>query len=163
MKKILVKKKSHMEWSWILMVIFFVLSIVNIYFGILGLFCMLTPFIYTFKGHGKLHCSHYCPRGSLFGKYLQKISINKPLPTWMRRKWFKNFILLAMITAFSISLFHSQGDLKKISFGIFRLMAVSTIFGVLLGVFFKPRAWCQVCPMSHGTGMIDELLKKDKR
>ena len=83
MKKILVKKKSHMEWSWILMVIFFVLSIVNIYFGILGLFCMLTPFIYTFKGHGKLHCSHYCPRGSLFGKYLQKISINKPLPTWM--------------------------------------------------------------------------------
>ena len=42
-------------------------------------------------------------------------------------------------------------------------ISIFTIFGVLLGVFFKPRAWCQVCPMSHGTGMIDELLKKDKR
>ena len=57
----------------------------------------------------------------------------------------------------------SEGNFKKISFGIFRLMLSSFVVGTLLGIFFKPRAWCQVCPMGHGTGMIDNLIKKDKR
>lgn len=161
MKKVLLKKKSHLDWSWILMILFFLLSIINIYFGILGLICMTIPFIHTFKGHGKLHCSHYCPRGSIFGKFLPHISLNKPLPEWMRTKTFKNFILIIMIVFFSFSMYHSSGDIKKISFGIFRLMLVSTVIGTLLGVFFKPRAWCQVCPMGHGTGMLDKILKKD--
>ena len=161
MKKVLLKKKSHLDWSWILMILFFLLSIINIYFGILGLICMTIPFIHTFKGHGKLHCSHYCPRGSIFGKFLPHISLNKPLPEWMRTKIFKNFILIIMIVFFSFSMYHSSGDIKKISFGIFRLMLVSTVIGTLLGVFFKPRAWCQVCPMGHATGMLDKILKKD--
>ena len=163
MKKILLKKKSHMEWSWILILSFFLLSIVNIYFGVLGIICMTAPMYHAFKGHGKLHCSHYCPRGSIFGKILPSMSLNKPLPEWMRTKWFKNLLLIIMVLLFSFSMYHSEGNFKKISFGIFRLMLSFFVVGTLLGIFFKPRAWCQVCPMGHGTGMIDNLIKKDKR
>lgn len=163
MKKILLKKKSHMDWAWILILSFFILSILNIYFGLLGLICMTAPLYHAFKGHGKLHCSHYCPRGSIFGKSLQRFSLNRALPEWMRTKWFKNLLLFIMLGLFSFSMYHSGRDLKKISFGIFRLMTVSFIVGALLGIFFKPRSWCQVCPMGHGTGMIENLLKKESR
>lgn len=163
MKKVLLSKKSHMEWSWLLIISFFILSIVNIYFGILGMVCMTAPLYHAFKGHGKLHCSHYCPRGSVFGKYLPYISTNKPLPLWMREKWFKNLLLFTMLILFSFSMYHSGGNFKKISFGLFRLMLSSFVVGTLLGVFFKPRAWCQVCPMGHGTSMIDNLVKNKKK
>lgn len=163
MKKVLLSKKSHMEWSWLLIISFFILSIVNIYFGILGMVCMTAPLYHAFKGHGKLHCSHYCPRGSVFGKYLPYISTNKPLPLWMREKWFKNLLLFTMLMLFSFSMYHSGGDFKKISFGLFRLMLSSFVVGALLGVFFKPRAWCQVCPMGHGTSLIDNLMKNNKK
>ena len=77
--------------------------------------------------------------------------------------WVVTLLLIIMVLLFSFSMYHSEGNFKKISFGIFKLMLSSFVVGTLLGIFFKPRAWCQVCPMGHGTGMIDNLIKKDKR
>jgi hypothetical protein len=32
-----------------------------------------------------------------------------------------------------------------------------------MGVFFKPRSWCQVCPMGHATGLIADIKKAPKQ
>lgn len=37
------KKKSHQNWSWIIMVSFILLSILDIRFGLLGVICMTMP------------------------------------------------------------------------------------------------------------------------
>jgi hypothetical protein len=160
MRKKLLAKKSHMDWSWILMVGFFILGIYNYIFGILGLVCMTAPMIHALRGHGKLHCSHYCPRGSLFGRFIPAISRNRPLPAAARKKWVRHLLLAVMMGMFILSLIHSGGKLDKIAFALFRLMAVSFLLGVSLGIIFKPRAWCQVCPMAHATTMIDSLKKR---
>lgn len=148
------KRKSHMSWSWILIVSFFLLSILDIRFGILGFICMGAPIYHALRGRGKVHCSHYCPRGSFLGKFLRRVSLNKNMPKWMRSKFAKNTLLVLMITLLSISLVHSKGNFNQIAFSLFRFMGVSFIVGIMIGVIFKPRSWCTVCPMGHATGLI---------
>jgi len=150
-----------MEWSWILMVLFFALGIYNVVFGILGFICMFTPMIYALRGQGKIHCSHYCPRGSILGKFLEKFSANRPLPGVIRKRWFKNILLGLMITMLTVALIHAHGDIRKIGFALLRFMSLSFAVGVAMGFLFKPRSWCQVCPMAHATGII-ETVKKGK-
>ena len=157
------KRKSHMKWSWILIVSFFVLSILDFKFGILGLICMGAPMYHAIKGHGKVHCSHYCPRGSFLGKFLNKISLNNNPPKWMKGKLAKNILLILMITLLTISMIHAKGDFNKIAFSLFRFMGASFVVGILMGVLFKPRSWCQVCPMGHATGIIKDLRDKNDK
>ncbi len=153
----MLNKKSYMQWSWILMITFFIAGIYNYYFGLLGIVCMILPIYHAFKGDGRIHCSHYCPRGSLFGRFLGKISINRPLPGFFRSSIFKNGLLVLMMTMFTLAIIHAHGDPEKIGFAVLRFMVVSSLIGAAMGIFFKPRSWCQVCPMGHATGIIKDL------
>lgn len=152
------KRKSHMEWSWIIMLSFIVLSILDIRFGLFGFACMTIPLIHAFKGHGKVHCSHYCPRGSLLGRFLQKFHLGLTPPDWLRTKTTKNVLLATMAIMLTLSINHAQGNLHHIAFAVFRLMMVSLVVGVLMGILFKPRTWCQVCPMGHATHLVQMNL-----
>lgn len=145
-----------MSWSWIFIVVFFSLGIIDIRFGILGLLCMSIPIYLVLRGGGKVHCVKYCPRGSMLGKFLDKISLNNNLPKYINNKKVKNIMLAWMILMFSISLFMAKGDFTKTALAIFRMMAMSTTVSVLMGVVFKPRSWCAICPMGYATGLIEK-------
>lgn len=163
MKKELLKRKVHTQWTWVLILLFFALSILNVYFGLLGLICMTFPMYHALRGRGKIHCSHYCPRGAILGKFLPNFTFNNTLPIFMRKKSFKSLLLLVMMLMFTFAIYEAGGALEKIAFAITRLMFSSFIVGIILGVFFKPRAWCQVCPMGTGTGYIRDLMDKSNK
>ncbi|MCK8058829.1 MULTISPECIES: 4Fe-4S ferredoxin [unclassified Fusibacter] len=154
------KKITPMKWTWILMVAFLTLGIVDFRFGILGVICMTAPLYHVLKGEGKVHCRKYCPRGSLLQRALEGISINGDMPKFMTTRHFKNILLGLMLTVFSVSMTHAAPDFTKMAFAMFRFMSLSLIIGILMGIFFKPRSWCVVCPMGHGAGLIDRELKK---
>jgi len=148
------------------MILFILLSILDIRFGLLGFLCIGTPIYHALRGRGKIHCSKYCPRGSLLGKFLQEISFDNNLPGSLKTKTFKNVLLFLMLVMFSISIYHglqAPNVWKAISFGVFRLMMSSLALGVLMGIIFKPRSWCQVCPMGHGTALIKNFQDSKKR
>lgn len=160
------KVKSHMKWSWIFMIMFIVLSIIDIRFGLLGFICMTVPMYHAVKGRGKIHCSHYCPRGSILGKFLNQVSLNNNLPNKYRGEKVKNILLSLMIVVFSISLYHAfqqPNIIKAVGFSVFRLMMSSLTLGILMGVVFKPRSWCQVCPMGYATGLIRDSKNNNKK
>lgn len=151
------KRKNHMKWSWMIIVSFFVLGIIDIRFGILGIVCMGAPIFHALKGEGKVHCAKYCPRGSFLGKFLERISRNAPLPKFMSTKKFKSALLLLMLSMFSLAVFHSGGDFTKLSFAFYRFMGMSFLVGISMGLLFKPRSWCVVCPMGYATGLIKDI------
>lgn len=153
------KQKSHLKWSWIFLVLFMGLSILDYRFGILGFVCMMLPIVHVFRGKGKVHCSHYCPRGSFLGKFLDKISLKNSLPAEFRSKKVKNSILTFMMVMLVFSLAKTNADPIAIGFVVFRFMLVSTLISIVMGMIYKPRAWCQVCPMGHTTAMIDIKIK----
>jgi hypothetical protein len=149
------RKKSHQSWSWIIMVSFILLSILDIRFGLLGVICMTMPMYHAIRRRGKIHCSHYCPRGSILQKFLKKISFNNTLPVSIRKHG-KKVLLTIMIMLFSFSMYHAGLNIYRIGFALFRFMTASLALGVIMGFIFKPRSWCQVCPMGYAT----ELLSK---
>ncbi len=157
------KIKSHQGWSWILLITFLLLSILDIRFGLLGFICMSAPIYHALRGKGKIHCSKYCPRGSLLGKFLQRLSFENELPLFMKGKKAKNTLLGLMLFMFSLSLYHAGFDSRAIGFAVFRLMTVSLIFGMIMGIIYKPRSWCIVCPMGHATGLIRDFQNQNNR
>lgn len=156
-----IKAKSHMKWSWVIILTFFVLSILDIRFGVLGFACMAAPIFHALNGKGKIHCSHYCPRGSFLGKMIPYISFKNKLPKFMTSKTFKNGLLTFMILMFSFSLYHAGFNFNRIAFSVFRFMLASFIVGIIMGIIFKPRSWCQVCPMGHASGLIRDTKIKN--
>lgn len=153
-------KKSQLHWTWILIIAFFALSFYSFYFGIAAVICMTLPLYFSIKGEGKINCSHYCPRGSFLGKFLPKFSLNNSLPAFFKSNKFKNSFFLFMIVVMLISLISSEGNPEKIGFMFFRLVMITTILGVIMGVVFTPRSWCQICPMGHASGQIANTKKK---
>lgn len=156
------KHKNHMHWAWSLMVLFLVLGIADSRFGILGFLCMLAPMTHALLGRGKIHCRSYCPRGSLLGKWLPHFSFQRDLPRFMTQKWFKLTLLTLMVGVFSFSLYHANWEFHKVAFRVFRFMVMSLGVGIVLGIFFKPRSWCVVCPMGTATGMIASRVSQIK-
>lgn len=140
------------------MILFLTLSIYDFKFGILGFICMGAPIAHALKGDGKIHCQKYCPRGSLLGKFLNKISMKNNHPKFMTTKQFKNFMLFFMLVVFTVSMVHTGGDYNKIAFSMFRFMTMSLILGIILGLVYKPRTWCIICPMGHATGLIKKSM-----
>ncbi|HHX50043.1 MAG TPA: 4Fe-4S binding protein [Clostridia bacterium] len=148
------KRKSYLKWSWIFMIAFIVLSVLDIRFGLLGIICMTVPLYHALRGRGKIHCSHYCPRGSLLGSFLKNISLGNNLPPFMKQKTVKTILLTFMVVMFSISLVRAGLNFDKIAFSVFRMMMSSLAIGVIMGIVFKPRSWCQICPIGHATSLL---------
>ena len=150
-----------MKWSWFLMVLFLTLSILDFRFGLFGFVCMGAPLYHALRGRGKIHCAKYCPRGSLLGSFLKKLSLNNTAPKFLFTKKFKNALLIFMLSVFAFAMYHTGGEIHKIAFAMFRFMTTSLILGIVMGIVFKPRSWCGVCPMGHGTVLIDQQMKKN--
>lgn len=146
--------KSLLGWSWIGILLFFALSFVDIRFALLGFLCMAAPITFALLGKGKVHCSHYCPRGSFFGRFLKSISLNHTLPRFMCTKAFKNGLLAFMAGAFAFCLYRMGFGYDRIAATLLRMMLVSFAAGTIMGIYYMPRSWCKVCPMGHAAGLI---------
>ncbi|TDT71951.1 4Fe-4S binding protein [Hypnocyclicus thermotrophus] len=156
MKKI---KELYLKWNWLLMILFLLLAIINPLFGLAALFCMVPAIYVSIKEKKKTFCGFYCPRGNFLTKLLQKISLNKKAPKFFQSSKFKSLFFALMFAFFIYSLNKTEGDLFKIGFVFFRFILTSTIIGSILGIFFKPRTWCQICPF----GYMTELSAQPKK
>lgn len=151
---------SFKDVRWVIIVAFFALSAINIWFGLFGFICMGAPIYQALRGRGKLHCQSHCPRGSFLAKVVSKVSLRNAIPKFMLTNKFRNGVLVLMVTMLTISMIHSGGDPKKIAFGLFRLMGISFIVGIVMGIFYKPKSWCAICPMGHSANLITKAQKK---
>lgn len=151
--------RSWQSWSWIFLVGFFLLSFVDIRFALAGFACMAAPVGIALAGRGKRHCSHYCPRGAFFGKFIPLVSLKKTLPGFMNRKWFKHVLLVMMFSTFGALIFNLGWGAESIGRAIFLMMSRSFLLGALIGVVYSPRSWCRICPMGHAAGLIRDLKK----
>ena len=103
------QKKYWYDYMWILSSIYLILGIFNILFAWLGLLCFLIPIIMSLSGGGKTYCNKYCGRGqllNLLGAQF-KLSRNKPIPKFLKAKWFRYGFLIFFLTMFINMLFNT--------------------------------------------------------
>lgn len=95
-------------------VAFFALGLINIHFSILGIICMIVPFVLAYKDKKKTWCTGYCPRASLFttlGKFKKKST--RKIPKFILNGDLKKAVLIY----FSISLFFVVMSTLRVSAG----------------------------------------------
>jgi len=162
MKRKTIAFKSIQDWSFIFLILFFILSFIDRRFGILGLVCLSIPLVLSLLGYGRVHCSHICPRGSFFGKVVKFISIGHKLPSYFRSQEFKVGLLIFMIICMTGNVLRFFPDWIAMANGMFQIMTGSLIIGIVFGIIFKPRSWCTFCPIGYASGLIKYPKQTEK-
>jgi len=104
------KKKKHLyEYLWILSSLYLILGLFNILFAWLGLICFIVPLLISIVKGNKGYCNKYCGRGQLLdllGNKL-KLSRNKPMPKFLKSKYFRYGFLIFFLTMFINMVFNT--------------------------------------------------------
>jgi polyferredoxin len=108
---------------------------------------------------GRAWCDWMCPRGSFYDLFLNKLSRNMLIPSLFKTKWFRTLILSLLMGALGIQIYYALGDSYGIGRAFVLVLTVTTTAGIVLGAVFKPRAWCQICPM----GTLANWLSRGKK
>jgi len=104
-------------------------------------------------------CSTVCPRGRALGFLLRESPRRKALPAFMLTPNFRKLLCGGMMFCVIGSLVRTGGDLGRMGAVFWTLCAISLSGGLLLGIFFKPRAWCAICPM----GTLQDTIAQGSR
>ncbi len=103
------KKKHLYEYLWILSSLYLILGLLNILFAWLGLICFIVPLLISIVKGNKGYCNKYCGRGQLLdllGNKL-KLSRNKPMPKFLKSKYFRYGFLIFFLTMFINMVFNT--------------------------------------------------------
>ncbi|MDD3225710.1 MAG: 4Fe-4S binding protein [Clostridium sp.] len=101
------KKKTWYEYMWIASSLYLILGLFNILFAWLGVICFIIPLLISIFRGNKSYCNKYCGRGQLFDLIGNrfKFSRNKPLPKFLRTKYFRYGFLAFFMAMFINMLF----------------------------------------------------------
>lgn len=114
------KQKKWYNYLWIATILYLTLGLFNILFAWLGLICFLVPLIISFTKKDKAYCNVYCGRGQLLELMGRKLSRNKPIPKFLKTKWFRYGFLIFFLAMFVNMLFSTYlvfkgtNDLKEV-------------------------------------------------
>jgi len=104
------RKKKHLyEYLWILSSLYLILGLFNTLFAWLGLICFIVPLLISIVKGNKGYCNKYCGRGQLLdllGNKL-KLSRNKPMPKFLKSKYFRYGFLIFFLTMFISMVFNT--------------------------------------------------------
>lgn len=118
------KKKYWFDYMWVVSSIYLILGLFNILFAWIGLICFFIPLIMSFTNKNKAYCNRYCGRGQLLALLGTKFSRNKPMPKFLKSKWFRYCFLIFFLTMFANMLFSTYLVFNKVN----NLKEVITLF-----------------------------------
>jgi len=150
------------RWVWIILFGFCIIGLIYPEVGLLALICMLAPSAAAIL-KGRMWCGSFCPRGSFNDVILTKISRKKAIPNLFRHKLFRNLFLVLLMSAFAIQLALAWGSLKAIGGVFVRMIILTTLITVILGITYSHRAWCIICPMGTMASWVASGRNKIKR
>ena len=135
------------KWVWFILLIFCGVGIVYPIIGLAAIVCMLGPSVYALIRNGRGWCGTYCPRGSFNDMVVPHISFKNRIPLFLVSPWFRLAFLALLMTAFGVQLTFAWGNIYQIGMVFVRMILITTVLTLILGIVFQPRTWCTFCPM----------------
>lgn len=133
-------------YLYIILILYIIAGIFYPAIGVLAIVCMLAPvFMAIFKG--RHWCGNYCPRGSFYDSIIKKLSPRKSIPSFFRTLRFRLFMLGVIMSVFGFQMYFAWGNINAMGLVFLRIIFITTIVGILLGIVFHERTWCTFCPM----------------
>ena len=149
------KVQPYLFWA---LLAFMAIGLVYPVIGLIALVCMLAPVVMAFY-KGRYWCGNFCPRGSFYDHVLIKLSPQKPIPPFFRSKGLRVFMVLFIMTVFSVQMVGAWGDLPAMGAVFIRIILITTLVGIGLGVLYHQRTWCSFCPMGSLASWVSARKK----
>lgn len=121
---------------------------------------MIVSTLSLFLNRGRIVCGHFCPRGAFFDRVLSLVSKRNYIPQFWVSDKFRWSVRVALVAFFIFMVAREPLSFERLGYIFWVICTVTTIIGVVLGVFYSHRAWCSFCPI--GTA-ISKFGKDDDR
>lgn len=103
---------------------------------------------------GRYFCGNGCPRGAFLDSLPVPVKRWKRLPTLFKNPWFRWTVVVVLFSLMIGRGLQHPASLAHWGTLFWQMCLVTTIAALLLAVFYRPRAWCAVCPV----GTLQEAL-----
>ncbi len=103
---------------------------------------------------GRVVCGAFCPRGSFFDTWFKPLGGARRMPGFMRAPMFRWGLLIVLFSFMIIQLSADIGNPAHWGTVFWRVCLVTTLIAIVVGVVYRPRAWCSFCPMGTIQGAI---------
>jgi polyferredoxin len=123
------------------------------YFGYIAV-AMLVFMLMLSLFRGRFYCGWFCPMGGFFERALSLISRKRKMVPLFKTAWFKWLVFVLMMGLLTSRLILTSGDPGKIGAAFVLMWTISTAMAIGLGLIWKPRSWCSICPMALFQGLV---------
>ncbi len=123
------------------------------YLGYLALAMMVTMLIMVFF-RGRFYCGWLCAMGGFHERALAKFSLKREMPPLFKKTWFRWLFVVLLMGLMLSRLVMSGGDPAKVGAVFVMMWTVATAIAIAVGLYFKPRSWCNFCPMGSMQGIM---------
>ena len=108
---------------------------------------------------GRSWCNWMCPRGAFYDLVVGKMSRNVQIPNFFHKKSVRIFMVGLIMSVIGVQFYLDWGNINSMGLVLVRLLTITTLAGIILGIIFHPRTWCHICPM----GTIANWLSEGKK
>lgn len=123
------------------------------YLGYIAI-AMLVFMIILALFRGRYYCGWFCAMGAFFERVLSVVSRKRNMLPLFKESWFKWLVFALMMGLLTSRLTLAGGDPRKIGAAFVMMWSISTGMAMALGLVWKPRSWCSICPMALFQGLI---------
>lgn len=105
----------------------------------------------------KNSCKSICPRRSFLNTIVTPYSFQKKIPRFLVKTTTRKIVLGVFMGILISRLIITGGQVGVVFVG---MCTISTVVSVLLGIFYKPRSWCTVCPVGEGKNLVRKTRQR---
>ncbi len=154
------KKNFYEKYTWIIFLLMWILPLIDIRFGILGLISMTMAVVLSLFSKGKPHCAYFCPRGGGLQKLLSRFSLGFKTPKFLSnnitRYGFTIFLTIKVVSGIAKS-----ENIYELGSAMYFGFVATSILAITMGIFIKPRVYCgQLCHAGNIAGIINRIKIK---
>ena len=150
------EKKSRKYWQIALAPLVPLVVIGGYFWPYLGYIAMaMLVFVFILAlFRGRYYCGWFCAMGAFFERVLSVVSSKRKMLPLFKESWFKWLVFALMMGLLVSRLILAGGDPRKIGAAFVMMWTISIGMGIGLGLVWKPRSWCSICPMALLQGLI---------
>lgn len=156
-KVVKMKEKKHRKYWQFALAPLLPLVVIGGYFwpylGYIAIAMLVFMFVLSLF-RGRYYCGWFCAMGAFFERVLAVFSRKGNMLPLFKEAWFKWFIFVVMMGLLTSRLILAHGDPMKIGAAFVMMWTISSGMAIGLGLIWKPRSWCSICPMALFQGLI---------